>query len=52
MTASHDLDRLQRLLSDATVTLMGHFYGASQQINKLSRLAAQHPGLPERDLHQ
>ena len=51
MTASHDLDRLQRLLSDATQTLMGHFYGASQQINKVSRLAAQHPELPESDLH-
>ena len=51
MTASHDLDRLQRLLSDATQTLMGHFYGASQQINKVSRLAAQHPEQPESDLH-
>ena len=47
MVASHDLDRLQRLLSDATETLMGHFYGASQRINHLSRLAALHPGLPE-----
>ena len=52
MVASNDLDRLQRLLSDATETLMGHFYGASQQINHLSRLASQHPELPERDLHQ
>ena len=60
MVASHDLDRLQRLLSDATETLMGHFHGASQRINHLSRLAALHPGLPdlpdlpglpERDLH-
>ena len=51
MVASHDLDRLQRLLSDASETLMGHFHGASQQINHLSRLAAQHPELPERDLH-
>ena len=54
MVASHDLDRLQRLLSDATETLMGHFHGASQQINHLSRLAALHPGLPElpqNDLH-
>ena len=54
MLASHDLDRLQRLLSDATETLMGHFHGASQQINHLSRLAALHPDLPELpqgDLH-
>ena len=49
--AGHDLARLQRLLSDATETLMGHFYGASQQIDHLTRLASQHPGLPERDLH-
>ena len=51
LVASQDLDRLQRLLSDATETLMGHFYGASQQINHLSRLAAQHPDLPRDDLH-
>ena len=54
MTASNDLDRLQRLLSDATETLMGHFYGASQQIHTLSRLAALHPGQPalsQSDLH-
>ena len=56
VVASNDLDRLQRLLSDATETLMGHFYGAQQRINHLSRLAAPHPGLPglpelpERDL--
>ena len=52
MVASNDLDRLQRLLSDATETLMGHFYGASAQITHLSRLAAQHPELPEVELHQ
>lgn len=51
MVASHDLDRLQRLISDATETLMGHFYGASLRIDRLTRLAAQHPGLPEGDLH-
>jgi hypothetical protein len=51
MVATNDLDRLQRLLSDATETLMGHFYGASGHITHLSRLAAQHPELPEADLH-
>ena len=50
MMASTDLDRLQGLLSDATETLMGHFQGASQQIKKLSLLAALHPGLPASDL--
>ncbi len=51
MVASNDLDRLQRLLEDATETLMGHFYGASDHMRHLSRLAAQHPELPESDLH-
>lgn len=51
MVATNDLDRLQRLLTDATETLMGHFYGASTHIKYLSRLAAQHPELPEQRLH-
>ena len=40
MVATNDLDRLQRLLADATETLMGHFYGASDHLRHLSRLAA------------
>ncbi len=51
MVATNDLDRLQRLLNDATETLMGHFCGASTQITHLSRMSAQHPELPETDLH-
>lgn len=51
MVASNDLERLQRLLTDATETLMGHFYGASAGIQHLARLAAQHPELPEGELH-
>ncbi len=43
MVATNDLDRLQRLLSDATETLMGHFYGVSSQLTALLRTAAQHP---------
>ncbi len=35
MVAAHDLGRLQRLLSDAAATLMGHFYGASAQVHAL-----------------
>ena len=35
MTASNDLDRLQRLLADATATLLGHFHGLSEQIAQL-----------------
>jgi hypothetical protein len=52
MVATNDLDRLQRLLNDASETLMGHFYGASSQIQHLARLAAQHPELPESNLHE
>ncbi len=39
MTASNDLDRLQRLLADATNTLMTHFHGASNHIHDLRRRA-------------
>jgi hypothetical protein len=35
MVASHDLERLQRLLEDAGEALMGHFCGASNQMNVL-----------------
>jgi hypothetical protein len=51
MVASNDLERLQRLLTDATETLMGHFYGATGQIQQLARAAASHPELPEHHLH-
>ena len=43
MVANHDLERLQRLLSDATETLMGHFYGASAVLNQMLRAGAQNP---------
>ena len=35
MVASHDLERLQRLLEDAGEALMGHFCGAASQMNQL-----------------
>ena len=44
--ANNDLERLQRLLADATETLMGHFYGASALLNQLLRDAAQQAGQP------
>ena len=52
MVASNDLERLQRLLTDASETLMGHFYGATGQIQQLSRAAALHPEIPEGHLHE
>ncbi|MFO1217083.1 MAG: hypothetical protein U1E89_01740 [Burkholderiaceae bacterium] len=39
MTASNDLDRLQRLLHDATLTLMTHFHSASEQVGALNAIA-------------
>ena len=37
MTASNDLDRLQRLLADATTSLLQHFHGLSEQIQRLRK---------------
>jgi hypothetical protein len=42
MVASHDLERLQRLLEDAGEALMGHFYGAS---NRMTALREEAPKL-------
>lgn len=46
MVASNDLERLQRLLDDASETLSGHFYGASSQINDVLRALT---ALPDAD---
>jgi len=51
LVAANDLDRLERLLTDATETLMGHFYGASGQMNLLLRSASRHPELDSQLLH-
>lgn len=45
MVASNDLDRLQRLLSDASESLTGHFYGAAAELKQLMQVAAHHPAL-------
>jgi len=50
MVAANDLERLQRLLADATETLMGHFYGASAQMNHLLRHASARPDLDSQQL--
>lgn len=49
--ASNDLERLQRLLSDAAESLLGHFHGASTQLNQLLRAAAQDRDLDAHELH-
>lgn len=52
MVASHDLERLQRLLDDASQTLSGHFYGATHQINELLRAAALQPAFDGGAMHE
>ena len=42
MVASNDLERLQRLLSDACDSLMGHFYGANGELREMLQVGAAH----------
>jgi uncharacterized protein (DUF1015 family) len=41
MMASNDLERLQRLLDNASETLSGHFYNATDKISQVLRVEAQ-----------
>ena len=53
MVANHDLERLQRLLDDASETLSGHFYGASALLNDLLRqFASQVDGDEVSPMHE
>jgi hypothetical protein len=52
MVANHDLERLQRLLDDASETLSGHFYGASQQLGDLLREAAHDVESGPNNMHE
>ncbi len=45
LVATNDLDRLQRLLADASEALVVHFHGAAAQMKHLLRQAAAHPEL-------
>lgn len=51
MVATNDLERLQRLLADASDSLMGHFYGATGELRHLLHLAAQCPAVDTGRLH-
>jgi hypothetical protein len=51
MVAGNDLDRLQRLLSDACDSLLVHFYGATGELKSLLHTAAAHPEVDLRPLH-
>jgi hypothetical protein len=52
MVASNDLERLQRLLSDACDSLMEHFYGASGELRGLLHDAATQASLDAPQLHK
>ncbi len=51
MVAGNDLDRLQRLLGDACTSLLGSFYGATDEIKTLLHRLAAHPELDAPELH-
>lgn len=51
LVASNDLDRLQRLLNDASDTLLGHFYGATGHLERALRAMAHTPEADHRHLH-
>jgi hypothetical protein len=46
MVASHDLERLQRLLSDACDSLLGHFHGATGELHGLLHNTPASPADP------
>ena len=52
MVASNDLERLQRLLSDACDSLMEHFYGASGELRGLLHHAASQAAVDTPQLHK
>jgi hypothetical protein len=52
LVANNDLERLAGLLTDATESLMGHFYGASAQLNLLMDLAERLPALDRAPIQQ
>jgi hypothetical protein len=51
MVASNDMDRLQRLLSDACESLLGSFYGATGELKTLLHRVATHPEVEAPELH-
>jgi hypothetical protein len=51
LMASNDLDRLERLLSDASESLMTHFYVANQKLGTLLHQGAAFPNLDTSALH-
>jgi len=52
LVASNDLERLQRLLNDASESLIGHFYAASTELRALLHATAGRPDLELPQLHR
>lgn len=52
LVASNDLERLQRLLSDASESLIGHFYAASAELRDLLHTTAERTDLEMPQLHR
>lgn len=52
LVVSNDLDRLQRLLSDAGDSLLAHFHGASAEMKRVQEILAAHPHLDSEELTQ
>ncbi len=51
MVVSNDMERLQRLLSDACDSLLTHFYGATGELKHLLHRVASHPEVDAHELH-
>jgi hypothetical protein len=52
LVASNDLDRLQRLLQDASESLIGHFHAASAQLREALHATAERPEIELPQLHR
>jgi hypothetical protein len=52
LVASNDLERLQRLLGDASESLIGHFHAAADQLRDALAFSASHPDLNLPQLHR
>jgi hypothetical protein len=52
LMASNDLDRLERLLSDASESLLMHFYAANGHLGTLLHQGAAFPNLDSSALHE
>jgi len=52
LVAGNDLERLQRLLGDASASLIGHFCAAADQLRDMLACTAGHPDLNLPQLHR